>query len=335
VDIENKRQPEALEQLVKIYVARRELVQVLKRELLRGESEVKLEEAEILLGLFRAKTGEYPAIPLDGKEFTGLKQIEAAQMLSQSQIHRRVRGLINSKYLEEKLPRRATGPIKVRLTEKGEAFAQQYWKDYKRLASMLLEGVDASERRSHLLVNDTIQRKILGMSMPRSAPSQKVEPIESLMSVFAAAKALRRAIESAVVLPEDKLSVERVDLLVYLYTQRGEFASFGQMQRNLVHSFSASRHLISRWISDMGPEKDGGKGYVKSQRMDKGGKRMEAAITQKGCGVVEPILNRYRKLEENLLAGISPQDRNAHLRVSKAIINSIRPTLKDLVSAAD
>src|SRR6266850_688290 len=214
VKSETETKSNYLAHLVSIYVARRELVWVLKRELLHGESEVKLEDAEILLALFHAKTGECAAISLDDKGFTGLRKIEGAQMLSQSQIHRRVSGLITGKYLEEKLPRRRTSAIKVRLTTKGEAFAEKYWKDYKTLASLVLKGVDASQRQAHLRVNETIQRKIHGLSVPWSTTSKKVqpvEPVENLMSLFSAAKAVRKAIEHAVVLPEEGLSVERAD----------------------------------------------------------------------------------------------------------------------------
>jgi DNA-binding MarR family transcriptional regulator len=328
--IKTKSQSDLLAHLVSIYVARRELVRVLKRDLLRGEREIKLEEAEILLGLFRAQTGEYPVIALDEKGFTGLRQIEAAQMLSQSQIHRRVTGLITGKYLEEKLPRRHTSAIKVRLTTKGEGVAEQYWKDYRTFASLVLQGVDASQRLAHLRVNDAIQRKIHGLSLPSSSPSEKVEPVENLLSIFAAAKAIRKAIELEVVLPEGGLSVERADVLVFLYIRGGEFTSFGEIQRNIVQSFSPSRHLISKWIAEMATDKTG---LVERQPLS--GNRMAAAITQEGRDVVKPILERYKNLEENLTADISKEDLRSHLRINRRISDAIQPRLKQLISAAE
>lgn len=329
--INAKSQSDSLAQLVTIYVARRELVRVLKRDLLRGEREIKLEEAEILLGLFRAQTGEYPVISLDEKGFTGLRQIEAAQMLSQSQIHRRVTGLIRRKYLEEERPRRRTSAIKVRLTTKGKGFAEQYWKDYRTLATLVLGGVDASQRLAHLRVNDAMQRKIHGLSLPSSSsPSQKGEPVENLLSIFAAAKAIRKAIELDVVLPEEGLSVERADVLVFLHMRRGELTSFGEIQRNIVQSFAPSRHLISRWIAEMATDKTG---YVETQTLQ--GKRKAAAITPKGRDVVKPILERYRNLKGYLIADISEEDLNAHLSINWKISDAIQPRLKPLISAAE
>jgi DNA-binding MarR family transcriptional regulator len=319
-----------LDHLVSLYVARRELVPVLRRVVLNGENEVKLEEAETLLALFRAKKGEVGIISMDQKGYTGLRQIEAAQMLSQSQIHRRVSGLIKRGYLEEKLPRHETSAIKVRLTKKGEAFADNYWKNYKNFSSRILEAIGLAQRQAHLRVNDLIQHKILGFSKPQSMSSKKSDSAENLISLFAATKAIDRAISRAVVLAEDGISVERADLLVFLYTKRGDFTSFGDIERNLVHSFSPSRHLISRWIGEMGSEPKGS-GFIKTR--PSGGKRMEAAITQKGTDTVKPILSRYNHLAENLMADVSAVDQKAHLLVNQTIIDSIHPSLKNLVSA--
>jgi hypothetical protein len=323
-------QSDPLAHLVSTYVARRELVRVLKRDLLHGETEIKLEEAELLLGFFRAKTGDSPVLSLDGKGFSGMRQIEAVQMLSQSQIHRRVAGLISRKYLEERLPRRRTSALKVRLTNRGQGFAEQYWKDYRTFASMVLEGVDTSQRAAHLRVNDAMQCQIYGLSLTRLTSSEKVDPVENLMSVFAAARAIRRAIEHAVVLPADGLSVERTDVLVLLYTRGGEFVPFGEIQRNLVQSFEPSRHLISKWISEMGADEIE---LVKTQPLP--GKRMGAAITRKGLDVVKPILERYTNLEANLLADIPEEDLQAHLRINYRIRDCIRPRPEDLIAPSD
>ena len=317
-----------VDQVASIYVARRELVPAMRRVLLKGGRGLKLEDAEVLLGLFRAKKGDGAAISPDNEGYIGLRQLEAAQMLSQSQIHRRVSGLILSEYLEESLPRRETAAIKVRLTEKGDAFADQYWKDTRKFASEVLKGVVASEYRLHVLVNDAIQRKILGLSLSRARPTPQLEPVDSLMSVFTAATALRFAIDRAVVLPEDGLSVERADLLIFLHTKRGEFTTFGEIQRNLVHSFSSSRPLLSRWISEMATPETG---FIEARPL--GGIRREAAITAKGREKIKPILGRYRSLADRLLADIPEPDRKAHLLVNQWISNALRPRVEDWIAA--
>ena len=120
-----------VDQVASIYVARRELVPAMRRVLLKGGRGLKLEDAEVLLGLFRAKKGDGAAISPDNEGYIGLRQLEAAQMLSEPRLDwRATSGLILSEYLEESLPRRETAAIKVRLTEKGDAFADQYWKEY-------------------------------------------------------------------------------------------------------------------------------------------------------------------------------------------------------------
>ncbi len=159
-------------------------------------------------------------------------------------------------------------------------------------------------------------------------PPQKVEPAENLMSLFLTAKAIRFAIERSVVLPEDGLSVERADLLVLLYL-KGDSMSFGEIQRSLVHSFSPNRHLISRWISEMGPEN---LGLIETRPLP--GKRMAAAITRKGTAKVKPILERYQMLADGLMADVREVDRKAHLLINSTISNAIRPRL-DLMTPDD
>ena len=321
-------QTATLPHLVTVYVARRALVPVLERELLDTEKELELEEAGILLDLFHARTRGQPTMKIDNQGFTTLKQIELAQMISQPQVHRRVTKLLASAggYLELNSSRTSTGAMQVRLTEKGRTFAERFWAGYRGLASSLLAGMDDAQRQSHLSVNYAIQRKIQGWGLPWSAPAEKSEPAENLMSVFVTAKAIRLAIERSVILPEDGLSVERTDLLVVLYVT-GRFTSFGEIQRSLVQSFSPSRHIISKWIGEMGPEKSG---FVDTQPLH--GKRMAAAITQKGIANVKPILDRYNRLADRLLDDVSEQDRKAHLLVNRTISNSIRPNLKDLIT---
>jgi DNA-binding MarR family transcriptional regulator len=75
----------------------------------------------------------------------------------------------------------------------------------------------------------------------------------------------------------------------------------------------------------MGPK---GNGLVETEQL--AGKRMAAAITEKGRDLVRPIMERYNNLAENLMAGLSEEDRKAHLQVNKAISNSTRPRLEDL-----
>ena len=326
--IGKKSQAKTVDHLISTYVARRELVPVLKRQLLDGEREIKLEEADVLLDLLRAGTGCHPAMSVDSEGFTTMKQIEAAQLLSQPQINRRVSGLlkIDRKYLETKLPRSKTAAREVRLTEKGRVFAEGYWADFSKFAQLVLAGIDASQRRSHIVVNYEMARKIHGLALVRSEPPQHAEPVDNLMSLFTAAKDIRVAIERSVVLPEEGLSVERADLLVILYVAAG-FTSFGELERSLVHSFSPSRHIISRWIAQMGP---GESGLVKTRSLPR--KRMAAAITQKGIAKVEPILERYNRLAEFLMAEVSELDRKAHLRVNQTIIDSIRPDLEGLIT---
>jgi DNA-binding MarR family transcriptional regulator len=317
-----------LSHLVTSYVARRDLVPVMKRELLNAEREVKLEEAEILLDLFRARSCEQQVISLDSQGFTTLKQIEMARMLSQPQVNRQVRQLLlrERRYLEVRSPRRKTGALEVRLTKKGTDFAERYWADYKKFASSILAGIGVSQRRSHVSVNYAMQRKIHGLAFPRPPPTAEVVPVDNLISIFVTAKDLRLAIERSVVLPEEGLSVERADLLVILYLGHPNFMSFGAIERSLVHSFSPSRHLISRWIGEMGPE---GGGFVQTQPLP--GKRMAAALTEKGVAEVKPVWERYEKLADALMSGVSKEDRVGHLLVNQGISGVIRPRIEDLI----
>jgi DNA-binding MarR family transcriptional regulator len=324
-------QSSGLPHLVTTYTARRDLVPVLKRELLDDEREVKLDEAHILLDIFRAKSQEKPMVKIDDEGFTTLFRIEAAQMISQPQVHRRVKQLLRPgrEYLELKSSRTSTGGMLVRLTEKGEAFSARFWEAYRTLAASILAGTDPSELQSHLAVNFAILHYFRGLALPGLAPPKNPQPAENLLSVFAAAKAIRLGIERFVVRPGDGLSVERADLLVYLYVSPG-FRSFGEIRRSLVHSFSLSRHLVSRWVGELSSEDSG---FVETQQLTR--KRMAAAITEKGADKVRPILERYRRLADNLMADISAPDREAHLLVNKRIGDSIRPRLEDLITEED
>jgi hypothetical protein len=333
VGYESTEQPPPLAHLITIYVARRDLVPVLKREVLDGERDVTIEEAIILFDFYRAQTGEMSTLSIDSQRFATLKQIELTQVLSQQQVHRRVAQLLleGRGYLENKVPRTKTGPMEVRLTDKGVAFAQQYWTRCKKFASAILATTNASQLSFHLSVNFNMQQRIHGWAVPRPVPSSEAAPAENLMSILLTAKDIRLAIEDSVVLPEDKLSVERADLLVFLHGSPG-FRSFGEIERSLVHSFSPSRHLISRWVGQMGPEGDG---YVETRPLVPGGKRMAAAITKKGTTKVEAILRRYHRLAEMLIDGIPEQEREAHLLVNRTISDSIKPRLKDLIAEGD
>ena len=328
MDCESENKPEDLEHLNAVCSAKRDLVWLIKGELLDGEREVKYEEASILLALYHRKVRAVELFNPNQEEFTTLKTIEMGQGTSQPQVYRRVTELLKKDrgYLESRHPISKGVSTEVKLTQKGEAFSKKYAADYEQLASVVLEGFSNSQRRMHYAVNQTIRLTISGAWRAGLRAPLGVDPEDSVRSILQTARDIRSAIQGSVVLPQDGLSVERADLLMLL-KQKGTFTPFGEIQRGLVHSVAPTRHLVSKWVAEMGP---GGDGFVETKPLPP--RRMAAAITKKGAAKVEPILERYRRLAEKAMANVSQADREVHLLLNRKVSDVIRPRLEDLTT---
>jgi DNA-binding MarR family transcriptional regulator len=210
---------EPVENFAWTYVARRELLPVIKEQLL-PQSGLTLEEADLLLELYGSWKLGWHFPPCDQAGYVTLKALEEALMNSQPHISRRVAQLLN-KGLVEPQKSKGTGRSgrtrRIKLSQEGRTKISAIWRQYNALADRILQGVEEQLRLGHLVTCHQVCARIrprayLGQVVPTHAPA----PVENLMMVFEMARDLREAIAEKVLVGTN-LSIQRADILVILY----------------------------------------------------------------------------------------------------------------------
>ena len=158
--------------------------------------------------------------------------------------------------------------------------------------------------------------------------SHGLKPLDNLASLFKARRSLLEPV-GCLPPPDSGLTIESLDFLISLYrsqrcgwrelkTDAECFVSFKSLERLLVNS----QPHISRRVRELSR-----RGLVDVTRPGKGRFHGNSRIVRlNACGikVTEPIWNRYRRLAEHFLDGVSPRDRQAHYEVNKIIRERIR-----------
>ena len=135
-------------------------------------------------------------------------------------------------------------------------------------------------------------------------------------------------------MPGTGLTIEDADLLIDLLGARtmgwadpsagaDGYVAVEEIKRSLVHSAAA----ISRRISDL--EKYG---YVEirkalagkrtGEKVDK--RKVAIRITDRGIAKIRPVYEKHCRVCEDMLRGISLEDRRTLLRINEALIDTVR-----------
>jgi DNA-binding MarR family transcriptional regulator len=324
--------PAPVDNLVSTYVARRELLPLLVDRLLVGVG-LTFEEAELMLELFGPWKLGWRVPPCDPEGYVIQKALESVLMNSQPHVSRRVGKLEQKGYVVAKRVARSgilRKAHKVRLTQPGLELTASIWKNYKRLAEKILQGVPPEQRLKHYLVCQSVCAQVRpGDYLEQIRPNQAPEPADNLILLFKMARDVRQAIVQDV-LGGTNLTLERADLLVILFLAHaagnkkvpGEsgsgFVPLANIRNSLVHSISPSKFLLSRWLRDLASQ-----GLVEEKSLD--GTRKAARLSAKGLDATAPILRKYFALAKDLLRDILPEDRLAHIETNNAIVQAVQP----------
>jgi DNA-binding MarR family transcriptional regulator len=147
-----------------------------------------------------------------------------------------------------------------------------------------------------------------------------LSPTDSVNSISIADREVLKIIRSRI-LEGSGLTPEIAELLIELSLPDnldGEgFISF----RDLKNALEYSGALLSRRISVLCEET-----WAEAKRIETPGvhgNSQKIKITQKGREKIRPVWQRYERLADELLNGISQQDREAHYRVNRHICEKL------------
>jgi DNA-binding MarR family transcriptional regulator len=145
-------------------------------------------------------------------------------------------------------------------------------------------------------------------------------PTDLLSSIAIADREVLKAVRS-IVLEGAAVTPEIAELLIELSLPNNVDADSYIALKELKEALGYSGALLSRRISLLCESK-----WVETKRIGSQGvhgNSQKVRITEAGRAKVQPIWERYEALAEELLEGISRQDREAHYRVNQQICQKI------------
>jgi DNA-binding MarR family transcriptional regulator len=160
----------------------------------------------------------------------------------------------------------------------------------------------------------------------RSTPLPAVEPVDCLATIFSTRRDLLEPLKRAV-LRELPLTLDEGDTLTMLYgllklgwpdaqVDSEGFVKVADLRLALVHDPGK----LSRRIEDFRE-----RGLIKVRMSTKRRTYADAVrITDAGGELAKRVWERYRKLAEHLLAGVSRADMETHCRVNNAISEAVQ-----------
>jgi len=159
--------------------------------------------------------------------------------------------------------------------------------------------------------------------------AEEFDPVLCLTSVFTARRDLLDPINSEVLSHDSPVTVDEADALIFLFgisklawnglrVDDAGYVAISDLRSVLVHD----RGLFSRRIQKLEQN-----GFIEGKQpvMRKGNRRYvkRVRITNAGVKVARPIWERYRKLADKLLAGLSQEDLEIQCRVNQHISKTI------------
>jgi hypothetical protein len=193
--------------LASIFLTRKHLLDPLRHVVLRN-SDLNLEEADLLVNLFGAAEFRWTDPPADENGFVTFRDLRQSLVHSETLLSRRLASLQNRGYVEVDMvvrrakqaaeaPKRGEGRLPkpknglagglaeplsglrgnsriIRITAVGKDKVRPIWEAYENLANQMLRGVPKADLDAHFRVNRLIQERIrpswlqLGVAAPRN-----------------------------------------------------------------------------------------------------------------------------------------------------------------------
>jgi DNA-binding MarR family transcriptional regulator len=308
-----------------------------------GDSALSLDQADLLIELYWAKTGVGELRP-DEDGFVTFKQVENSLLNSQPHISRRMKEMAKKNWVairELKKGHRHHGNSHgVRLTESGFKIIEPIWLKFQKLSETLLRDVSSEDRRVHLFVNESIRHHLHPFRTGATVQIRDSQPVENLISILKARRELISPIKRGVLL-DCALSLEIADILTTLYgtkdivwpdpiADKEGYVTLGQLQASLVHSQTPSQILLSRRVRSLEQKE-----WIEIKRHNKNRKYLNRddsiIISESGTKVIKPVWAKYQEFAQMLLAEIPSDDQGKHLSVSHTILQRLRPTWTSLI----
>jgi len=168
-DASQKTPPaDPVENIITTLKVRRELMTPRVKERLLEGTNLTLEKADILVGLYGVMKFDWPDPRSDEEGFVTFKPLQASSVHSQSSsqflFSRRIRDLEGADWIEirkAKPDQKYLGENdRFRITEKGILVIEPVWNKYQELAEDLMEDVPPRMRLVHSQVNEKLLRKL-------------------------------------------------------------------------------------------------------------------------------------------------------------------------------
>ncbi len=163
--------------LTSIFVARRDLLEPIHREVLGDPAPVTVDEADALIYLFGHRELGWTSLPMDAEGFVSVGDLRLVLVHDRGLFSRRILKLQQDGLIEGKQPTVRRGSRRyvnaVRITEAGIEVARPIWERYRRLAAKLLARLPRAALETHYRVNRHISqsiRELMSSGSRRSNP---------------------------------------------------------------------------------------------------------------------------------------------------------------------
>ena len=158
---------EPVDCLASIFTARRDLLEPIRKAVMRGVA-LTVDEADTLTLLYGLRKLGWAEAPVDAEGFIAVADLRRALVHDPGKFSRRIkdhreRGLIEVREPAGHPSRKRSYVQAVRITEAGIQIIAPVWERYKKLAAHLLAGVPEADLAAHCRVNLKISRSVAAL----------------------------------------------------------------------------------------------------------------------------------------------------------------------------